>query len=99
MAVAALAGTEQWLAYLVGLISGQYYQVLGEKDKGAFRSVTAVSLAIILSMAAVRALREFATRSLTVTWRRTLTAALHSSYFRGIRYYRLNVLGKRPRQF
>ncbi len=94
LCVATLAGLEQWIAYRVGLIPGQYYQVLGDEDRESFQRVTAASMATILGMAATKALRVFASRSLTVAWRRTLTRALHARYFQGVRYYRLNVLGK-----
>jgi len=92
--VLALAAAEQFLAYYVGLISGSYYQALGRKDMEAFKEATARAVLLILSMSAVKSARIFSVNSLTVGWRRTLTIALHRLYFKGIRYYEVNVLGK-----
>ncbi len=90
--VSLLAATEQWLAYEVGLISGQFYKVLGGQDLPAFKQLVATSLATVLGLGVVLSLRVFSTRSLTVEWRRNLTHSLHSLYFRDIGYYRLNVV-------
>ncbi len=89
-----MAAGEQFLAYPVGLISGQYYEVLGKRDLPAFRRLAATSLATIVGMVVVKSLKVFATRSLTVVWRRTLGHAIHQRYFQGINYYHLNVLSK-----
>ena len=74
--------------------TGEYYKVLGEKDLDAFKWTTLRSLGLILAMTAVKSLRVFLARSLSVGWRRCLTAAMHKLYFANIRYYQLNVLGE-----
>ncbi len=89
-----VSGAEQFLAYRVGLVTGQFYEVLGNKDLDGFKRVSLNSLLVIVLMTGAKSLRQFVCRSMIVGWRRVLTAAMHKLYFTDIRYYRLNVLGK-----
>ena len=95
-ALLAVSGAEQFLAYKVGLVTGQFYEVLGNRDLAGFRRVSLNSLLVILAMTAAKSLRQFVCRSMIVGWRRSLTIALHKLYFADIHFYRLNVLGKEP---
>jgi hypothetical protein len=42
-----VSGLEQYLAYKVGLVSGKFYEVLGNKDTAAFKSHNFYSLLLI----------------------------------------------------
>jgi ABC-type uncharacterized transport system fused permease/ATPase subunit len=92
--VVTATGTEQFLTYRVGLVSGQFYKVLGDKDAVGFRSAVLSSFAVIVAMTVVKSLRVYVTRVLSIVWRRLLTTQLHIKYLVGIRYYQLNVLGE-----
>jgi len=83
---------EQFLAFRIGLISGQYFQVLLGKDYHAFLRTTLFSLILILSMAVIKSIRVYTTNSMSVEWRRSLTKSLHRKYFERSLYYDLNVL-------
>lgn len=48
------AALEQFLAYRVGLISGLFYKVLGDKDIEGFRTAVWKSVLQILAMTATR---------------------------------------------
>ena len=85
---------EQFLAYKVGLISGKFYKVLEEKDKKEFVNHVMYSLAMILSISFVKTGRVFVTKQLVVSWRKSLTEALHKAYFANMKFYLLNSQGK-----
>eukprot|EP00095_Tigriopus_kingsejongensis_P004960 maker-scaffold96_size378025-snap-gene-0.23 protein:Tk04960 transcript:maker-scaffold96_size378025-snap-gene-0.23-mRNA-1 annotation:"abc subfamily abcd" len=87
-----LAALEQWLALYVGLVSGRYYKVLGERDWAGFETATLDAVWKISAMVVTKCCRVYVTRMLTVGWRRSLTMALHRMYFARIKFYRLNVL-------
>ena len=65
-----VSGLEQFLAYKVGLVTGQFYEVLNNRDLDGFYRVVGVSTVIILCMVVVLSLRQFVTRSMVVGWRR-----------------------------
>ena len=65
-----VSGLEQFLAYKVGLVTGQFYEVLNDRDLDGFYRVVGVSTVIILCMVVVLSLRQFVTRSMIVGWRR-----------------------------
>lgn len=76
----------------VGLISGEFYKVLGQKDVIGFRNATLKAIGVILAMTVVKSFRMFINRSMQVGWRLNVNKALHRMYFMGIRYYLINVL-------
>ena len=76
----------------MGLLSGAFYKVLGEKDLAGFRSCCLRSLLVILAMVAARAARTFSGRTLGVGWRRELCQHLQRLYLAARRYYRLLAL-------
>ena len=63
-----ISGLEQFLAYRVGLISGEFYEVLGKKDLDGFTSAVLVSLLLIGSMTVVKSSRMFITNTMVVAW-------------------------------
>ena len=65
-----VSGLEQFLAYKVGLVTGQFYEVLNDRDLDGFYRVVGFSTIIILCMVVILSLRQFVTRSMTVSWRR-----------------------------
>lgn len=91
----SFSGVEQFLGYRVGLISGQFYNVLGSKDKPAFIEVTWHSIILISGITITKSARVFVSKMLAIAWRLNLTRAFHEKYFTDTTYYKLNVLGKR----
>ena len=86
---------EEFLSYRVGLISGQFYNALGSKDKAEFIEVTWQSLILITGITVTKSARVFASKMLGIAWRLRLTRELHKKYFSETTYYKLNVLGRR----
>ena len=89
------SGVEQFVGYRVGLISGQFYNVLGSKDKPGFIQVSWQSLILIIGITLTKSVRVFTSNMMAIAWRLSLTRALHEKYFSKSTYYKLNVLGKR----
>ena len=88
------ASVEQFLAYKVGLITGGFYEILGNKEENAFLHHCIYSLALILSITLFKSLRSFLCKILGVVWRKHLTKAMHHLYFHQLRFYKLPILGK-----
>ena len=65
-----VSGLEQFLAYKVGLVTGQFYEVLNDRDVDGFYRVVGFSTIVILCMVVILSLRQFVTRSMIVGWRR-----------------------------
>jgi ABC-type uncharacterized transport system fused permease/ATPase subunit len=63
-----ISGLEQFLAFKVGLISGEFYEVLGNKDLDRFTTAVLNSLIIIGSMTVVKSSRMFITNTMVVAW-------------------------------
>jgi len=82
------------IGYYVGLITAGFYLTLGNKDWDGYLEQTWRSLALLLSISFTKTIRDYLQRCLKVSWRKTLTKALHKMYFVNVRYYKLNVLGK-----
>ena len=89
------SAVEEFLSYRVGLISGQFYNALGSKDKAEFIEVTWQSLILITGITVTKSARVFASKMLGIAWRLRLTRELHNKYFSETTYYKLNVLGRR----
>jgi len=86
------SGLEQYLAYNVGIISGQFFKVLGEKDLEGFKTVCIRNILILVAISVTKSARVLSTKVLVVGWRQTLCQLLHKLYMSGTNYYRLNVL-------
>ena len=63
-----ISGLEQFLAYKVGIISGEFYEVLGNKDLDRFTTAVLNSLIVIGSMTLVKSSRMFITNTMVVAW-------------------------------
>ncbi|XP_070325724.1 lysosomal cobalamin transporter ABCD4 isoform X3 [Odocoileus virginianus] len=83
---------EQLVIYRVGLIPSQYFGVLGNKDLNGFKTLTFLSVVLIVLNSMLKSFDQFICNLLYVSWRKDLTEHLHRLYFRGRVYYTLNVL-------
>lgn len=83
---------EQLVIYQVGLIPSQYFGVLGNKDLNGFKTLTFLSVVLIVLQSMLKSFDQFTCNLLYVSWRKDLTEHLHRLYFRGRVYYTLNVL-------
>ena len=89
-----IASTEQFLAYKVGLISGAFYEILGNKDQNEFLNHVIYSIALLLSITLFKSLRSFLSKTLGVLWRKHLTKSVHEMYFNNLTFYKLISFGK-----
>ena len=89
-----IASTEQFLAYKVGLISGAFYEILGNKDQNGFLNHVIYSVALLLSITLFKSLRSFLSKTLGVLWRKHLTKSVHEMYFNNLTFYKLISFGK-----
>ena len=89
------SAVEEFLGYRVGLISGQFYNVLGSKDRPGFVEVSWQSLILISGITLAKSARVFTSKMLAIAWRLNITRSLHQTYFSDRTYYSLNTLGKR----
>ena len=89
-----VSGGEQFLVYKVGLITGTFYQVLGEKNKDGFFKHVIYSLSILLAVTLVKSLKDFTARIIGVIWRKHLTNYVQALYFTSLRFYTLTSIGK-----
>lgn len=83
---------EQLVIYRVGLIPSQYFGVLGNKDLNGFKTLTFLSVVLIVLNSVLKSFDQFTCNLLYVSWRKDLTEHLHRLYFRSRVYYTLNVL-------
>ncbi|KAJ6219596.1 hypothetical protein RDWZM_005408 [Blomia tropicalis] len=77
--------------YNIGLITGDYYRILNDRDEKAFLSQTIKSLALIVAISLLKGIKEYISSSLYVHWRDNITSHLHHKYFQNYSYYHLNV--------
>uniref|UniRef100_A0A673MA50 ABC transmembrane type-1 domain-containing protein n=1 Tax=Sinocyclocheilus rhinocerous TaxID=307959 RepID=A0A673MA50_9TELE len=84
----------QLVIYQVGLIPSQFYEVLSEKNYGKFKDLVLFAVMLILINSTFKSLGQYISSLLYVSWRKSLTEELHSTYFKGRVYYTLNVLCK-----
>lgn len=89
-----LALLNEYAIYNIGLITGDYYKIMNEKNVSAFWKQTTKSVLLIVGMALAKCVKGFAAQWLYVGWRNNLTDTLHRKYFQNLGYYRLNVLRK-----
>uniref|UniRef100_A0A673LY69 ATP-binding cassette sub-family D member 4-like n=1 Tax=Sinocyclocheilus rhinocerous TaxID=307959 RepID=A0A673LY69_9TELE len=86
--------TIQLVIYQVGLIPSQFYEVLSEKNYGKLKNLVLFAVMLILINSTLKSLDQYISSLLYVSWRKSLTEELHSTYFNGHVYYTLNVLCK-----
>ena len=92
-----VSGIEQYLVYRVGLITGAFYQVLGEKNKPAFINHVMTSLVTLFAISVVKSSRDFLGRYVGVAWRKHLTNYIHGLYFNSMKFYKLTSIGEYKR--
>lgn len=88
----AVTLSEQLIIYQVGVLPSHFYNVLGDKDYAGFKSLLGKAMVLILLNSTLKSIDQFICSQMYVSWRKTLTESLHSSYFQGRVYYTLNVL-------
>ncbi len=64
LALLFAALTEQFVAYKVGLITGAFYEVLGEKDRDGFTRQVLYSLGLLVSITILKSARSYLARIL-----------------------------------
>uniref|UniRef100_A0A3B4AWU2 Uncharacterized protein n=1 Tax=Periophthalmus magnuspinnatus TaxID=409849 RepID=A0A3B4AWU2_9GOBI len=84
--------TEQLIIYQVGILPSHFYNVLGDKDYSGFKSLVGKAMVLILLNSTLKSIDQYICGLMYLSWRKTLTENLHSSYFQGRVYYTLNVL-------
>jgi len=89
-----IGGLETYVGYKVGLISGNFYKVLVDKDQDAFISVCLHSTGLIIGITVIVAVKKFLTRRLFVRWRRALCTHIQGIYLNGINFYKLSVFNE-----
>uniref|UniRef100_A0A673M1K8 ATP-binding cassette sub-family D member 4-like n=1 Tax=Sinocyclocheilus rhinocerous TaxID=307959 RepID=A0A673M1K8_9TELE len=72
----------------------QFYEVLSEKNYGKLKNLVLFAVMLILINSTLKSLDQYISSLLYVSWRKSLTEELHSTYFNGHVYYTLNVLCK-----
>lgn len=87
-----LAIANEVAIYNIGLITGDYYRILNDKDQTAFFEQTIKSLLLIVAISLLKSFKEFVSSMIYVKWRATLTTDLQEHYFRNMSFYKLNVL-------
>ena len=83
---------EQVVIYQVGMLPSKFYLVLGERDMDGFRETILYALILIVSIAFILATEKYVCGVFYVTSREMITSHLHQGYFKGIKFYYLNVL-------
>ena len=99
--------SDQVTTYLVGVLSSEFYVVLGNKDLSGFRQLAAKASIIIIGRAAVGklalqrhfhlqsvALVKYAAALLAVRCRNILNFTMHRLYFKRRAYYKLSLVGE-----
>jgi len=90
----ACSGLEQFLAYRTGIIAGQFFKELGDRDLESFKMTAIVNILIVLAISVTLSIRVLITKSLTVAWRRSICKYFHNLYLADFNYYRLNVVDR-----
>nr|XP_040566209.1 lysosomal cobalamin transporter ABCD4-like [Lepeophtheirus salmonis] len=88
----AVCGLEQFLAYNTGLIAGNFYEVLLNKDMKGFQMQVLISMGFIMGIAVAMTFRMYVSNILSLFFRAILTRRLHGSYFNENEFYRINVI-------
>ena len=72
---------QQYLIYNVGLIPSRFFQVLGAKDRQAFKSTIFTAMYFIVGIALSNSAVKYISGLLYVEWRDLLTSSLQEKYF------------------
>ena len=80
--------------YSVGMITGAYYKVLGDKDWHQFWLQTIKALVLIISLALIKSCKEYVASTVQIELRKSLTKKIHLKYFSHLSYYKLNVIDR-----
>ena len=89
-----LGVSEGVVGYFVGLISGEFYLVLENKDLDGFLDHLLDSVILIVSITVVKTVRVYVQKCLVVSWRASASKGLNTVYFRNLRFYNVNILGE-----
>ncbi|KAJ6221875.1 hypothetical protein RDWZM_000420 [Blomia tropicalis] len=87
-----LAIANEIAIYNIGLITGDYYKIMNNKDRNGFFKQTMKSIGLIIGIALLKALKEYVGSYLYIEWRRHLTTNLHQKYLQNMLYYHANVI-------
>ncbi|KAJ8389336.1 hypothetical protein AAFF_G00120440 [Aldrovandia affinis] len=83
---------EQLVIYQVGVLPSKFYEILADKDFGAFKGLIVFAVLLILLNSTLKSLDQYICSQMYVSCRRSLTESLHRAYFHCRVYYILNVL-------
>ena len=89
-----LTALNEIVVYNVGMITGEYYKVLADKNWTRFWGQTGKALVVIVALALIKSSKEYVASTVTIEWRARLTKLIHLNYFSDLTYYKLNVIGQ-----
>ncbi|PRP87933.1 hypothetical protein PROFUN_02670 [Planoprotostelium fungivorum] len=77
-----------------GNVTGGFTQSLVDRDKSSFNMVILLAVPVVLGSGLLRAMIQYAQDLISRHWRRKLVTHLHSKYFDGSTFYRLELFHK-----
>lgn len=80
------------IVFQVGLVTSQYYVVLGERDWWGFVRHTVFCLALIVSVSIVKSAKKYTSCTVTIQWRQLITKRLQELYLSRKVHYKINVV-------
>ncbi|XP_041352935.1 lysosomal cobalamin transporter ABCD4-like [Gigantopelta aegis] len=89
-----LSVLEQYIIYNIGQIPSKFYLVLGNKDEPGFKEEIIEAVVLILAEGFIASTILYVSSVLYLTWRENICTVLHCEYFKGIRYYTINIINK-----
>lgn len=89
-----VALVEQYIVYNIGIITSEYYKILGEKNLNGFWAHSIRSVAIIICISLIISTKQYLSSVLYAIWRQLLTGHLQKQYMHSNNYYKVNVLDK-----
>jgi len=93
-----LSVADVFVGYRVGLISGNFYSVLVDKDSSRFLNTVLWSSFLILVISLIKALKPWLANRLTARWRQSLTSVLQTTYLKNLVFYRVKNSFENPDQ-
>merc|ERR1711892_434540 len=93
-----LSVADVFVGYRVGLISGNFYSVLVDKDSSRFLNTVLWSSLLILVISLIKALKPWLANRLTARWRQSLTSVLQTTYLKNLIFYRVKNSFENPDQ-